>query len=564
MKLVSFSVRNYRSIVEARKLPIGDMAILVGPNNQGKSNILQALVTALRIVTEARTYHRARTYRYDVRDTGFVWERDFPVQLQEESSGARSEFTLEFHLSDPERTEFKEVVGSTLSTNLRLKLKLGQSSEADFEVTIQGPAKRSLSAKRKEIAAFIRGHLDFAYIPAVRTSEISVRIVEQMLGRALSSAESDPAYQELLKGIQELQRPILESLSESLRDTFADFLPEVRSVDLKTEDSFARRVIRRSCRVLVDDGTKTDLELKGDGIKSLAAIALMRHSSQTELQQKSFILAIEEPESHLHPESIHRLRRVLDEIASGHQLIITTHSPLLVDSVNVSRNIIVTASRAGAARSLTNIRSVLGVRIADNLVSAYLILLVEGQSDRRILAAWLAGASDTLRRALRQRILAIEVLHGSNIVGQVDFYKGALCNVHVYLDNDEVGRDAIDQALEKGTLERTEYHLSTCPGMRNAEIEDLVSLDAYQNAIENEYGVRLDTPHFRNSREKWSDRMKRTYLSQGKSWNDRVEMEVKTLVADAVSERGIGCLQAQRKGSVEALAEALGSRLELR
>jgi len=564
MKLVSFSVRSYRSIVGARTLPVGDMAILVGPNNQGKSNILQALVTALRIVTGARTYRRARAYRYDARDTGFVWERDFPVQLQEEGSGGRSEFTLEFNLSDPERAEFRDAVGSTLSTNLRLKLKLGQTSEADFEVTIQGPAKRSLSEKRKEIAAFIRGHLDFAYIPAVRDSKMSVDIVEQMLGRALSSAESDPAYQGLLQGMRELQRPILESLSDSLKATFAEFLPEVASIDVEAEDLFARRVIRRSCRVLVDDGTKTDLEMKGDGIKSLAAIALMRHSSQAELQQKSFILAIEEPESHLHPESIHRLRIVLKEIASGHQLIITTHSPLLVDSMNVGRNIIVTASRAGAARSLKNVRDALGVDIADNLVSAYLILLVEGESDRRILAAWLAGESDTLGRALRQRILAIQVLHGSNIASQVGFYKGALCNVHVYLDNDEVGRTAIDQAIERGMLDRTEYHLSTCPGMRNAEIEDLVSLDAYQSVIENEYGVRLDTQDMRNRREKWSDRMKRTFLSQGKTWTDRVEIEVKTLVADAVSERGIACLQPQRKGSVEALVGALTSRLELR
>jgi putative ATP-dependent endonuclease of OLD family len=390
MRLVSFSVRNYRSIVKTSKLPIGDMTILVGPNNQGKSNILQALVTALRIITGARTYRRARAYRYDVRDIGFDWERDFPIQLQEENSEARSEFTLEFDLSDPERAEFREAVGSTLSTNLKLKLKLGPDSEADFEVTIQGPAKQSLSSKRKEIATFVKGHLDFAYIPPIRTSDISIRIVEQMLARALSSVENDPEYQKLLERIREVQSPVMESLAENLRDTFMDFLPEVRSVELKTEDSLARHVVRRSCRVLVDDGTKTDLELKGDGIKSLAAIALMRYSSQAELQGKSLILAIEEPESHLHPKSIHRLRRVLDEIAEGHQLVITTHSPLLVDGVNVKRNIVVTASRAYPANSLTGVRDVLGVRIADNLVSAYMVLLVEGQSDQKILTSWLA------------------------------------------------------------------------------------------------------------------------------------------------------------------------------
>jgi putative ATP-dependent endonuclease of OLD family len=563
MRLVSFSVRNYRSITMANKLPIGDMTILVGPNNQGKSNILQALVTALRIVTGARTFRAARAYRYDVHDTGFVWERDFPIQLQESNPGARSEFTLEFELSDLERTEFRELVGSALSTNLKLTMKLGPSSEADFEVPIQGPAKRSLSSKRREIATFIKNHLDLAYIPPVRTLDISIRIVEQMLSRALSSIESDPEYQEIMVRMHELQRPILENLANGLRETLMDFLPEVRSVELRPADPSERRTFRQPCRVLVDDGTKTDLELKGDGIKSLAAIALMRHSSQTESEERSLILAIEEPESHLHPESIHRLRKVLDEIAKGHQLVITTHSPLLVDSVSVKRNIIVTTSRAYPAKSLADVREVLGVQIADNLISAYLVLLVEGQSDQKIITSWLTDASEIVEKALRQRVLAVEILHGVNVANQVDFLKRSLCNVHVYVDNDEAGRNSIDQALQRGTLESTEYHLSACPGMASAEVEDLISVKEYLDVIKTEYGVLLDVPQFRHNRQKWSGRMKDTFLFQGKRWNEQIEKEIKSLIADIVSKQGISCLHAQRRGSIDALVGALESRLRL-
>ena len=41
MRLVSFSVTNYRSITKAYKLPIRQATILIGPNNEGKSNILR-------------------------------------------------------------------------------------------------------------------------------------------------------------------------------------------------------------------------------------------------------------------------------------------------------------------------------------------------------------------------------------------------------------------------------------------------------------------------------------------------------------------------------------------
>ena len=47
MQLVSFSVTNYRSITAAYKLSVRQSTVLIGPNNEGKSNVLRALVTAL-------------------------------------------------------------------------------------------------------------------------------------------------------------------------------------------------------------------------------------------------------------------------------------------------------------------------------------------------------------------------------------------------------------------------------------------------------------------------------------------------------------------------------------
>ena len=43
MRLLSFSVVNYRSITNARKIQTHNMTVLVGKNNEGKSNILRSL-----------------------------------------------------------------------------------------------------------------------------------------------------------------------------------------------------------------------------------------------------------------------------------------------------------------------------------------------------------------------------------------------------------------------------------------------------------------------------------------------------------------------------------------
>ena len=50
MKLSSFSVANYRSITNARKIQINHMTVLVGKSNEGKSNILRALTLAMDIM----------------------------------------------------------------------------------------------------------------------------------------------------------------------------------------------------------------------------------------------------------------------------------------------------------------------------------------------------------------------------------------------------------------------------------------------------------------------------------------------------------------------------------
>jgi putative ATP-dependent endonuclease of the OLD family len=56
--------------------------------------------------------------------------------------------------------------------------------------------------------------------------------------------------------------------------------------------------------MVVDDGTATDLQLKGDGVQSLAAISLIRHVSEERSGERELVLAIEEPEAHLRPRAV--------------------------------------------------------------------------------------------------------------------------------------------------------------------------------------------------------------------------------------------------------------------
>lgn len=110
MRLIGFSVKNYRSIQKAYKLPLSDYTVIVGPNNEGKSNILRSLALSLTSIMGYRLNAVRRTgsrpYR-DIERFDYNWERDYPLNLQEKNPDGKSEFTLEFELTSDEFTEFQ-------------------------------------------------------------------------------------------------------------------------------------------------------------------------------------------------------------------------------------------------------------------------------------------------------------------------------------------------------------------------------------------------------------------------------------------------------------------------
>jgi putative ATP-dependent endonuclease of the OLD family len=166
MKLVSFGVQRYRSIIKATHLPVHDgVTVLVGPNNEGKSNLLRGLVTAMEVVKRLNFLRVSRYGRllgmgpYGER---YIWEKDFPITLQAGSPSGESHFDLEFELTAKDIADFKSEVGSAINDTLPLRLSIGQG-EPSFSVLKQGPAKKRLAVKRHLVAAFIGKRVDFQY-----------------------------------------------------------------------------------------------------------------------------------------------------------------------------------------------------------------------------------------------------------------------------------------------------------------------------------------------------------------------------------------------------------------
>lgn len=568
MELVSFSVQNYRSIVTANRIEVGRLTVLVGPNNEGKSNVLRALVTAMEVLKTSGqpvsvTGMRIRLPPSLRSGRQYDWEEDFPINLQVAEPDGKSTFSLEFKLDDDEIEAFRSEVHSNLNGNLPIQLELGRNG-VSFTVRKKGPGGRALSAKASAIANFVAQRIEFEYIPAIRTAESSARVVNSLVGKELASLEDLPEYRAAMTKIKELQQPVLDALSKSVHTTMVGFLPAIQSVQFLIGEEQRALALRRSSRIIVDDGTPTDLEHKGDGVQSLAALALMRHASEIGGKGKSFVIAIEEPESHLHPSAIRALRKVINELAQKYQVVLTTHSPLFVDRSKVQSNILVNNNRAVAAESVDEIRNILGVRASDNLQHAELVLVVEGDDDKTAIGALMRICSPQLRDAIDSGKLAFETLAGgSNLSYVIGLLRDALlCSLHCFLDNDECGRDSYEKAEADGLIDVADINFATVLGMNDSELEDLYDLNFYKDLIWNTYNVALDgNPKFNTNKEKWSDRVRNIFRLSGKPWDDSVKMAIKAKLASHVAANPNSALNPAKRGVIDNLGQTLLHKL---
>lgn len=288
----------------------------------------------------------------------------------------------------------------------------------------------------------------------------------------------------------------------------------------------------------------------------------MRHSSETGASGRNVILAIEEPESHLHPLAIHQLKTVLAEIARKHQVIMTTHCPLFVDRTSVKSNILVHKNRAAPAKDIKQIREILGVRASDNLSHAELVLLVEGEEDRKALNALLKHHSSAISSAITQGTLAIDSLLGSsNLSYKLCQVREAICLAHSFLDHDKAGIDAAKRAELEGLLSPVDATFTVCDGMKESEIEDLYDEGLYASMLFNKHGVSTASPKFKGN-SKWSDRAREAFRHQGKLWSEQIEMKVKADIAELAESTPGTALNPHKRTSFDALADALKLKLD--
>jgi putative ATP-dependent endonuclease of the OLD family len=560
--LKRFKVSNYRSIRSTPLIKVSTNLTIIGPNNEGKSNLVRALVTGLELLEEhASGPRRMGAARLSLvsKSRAYEWVRDFPIDRQEKLT-LETEFKLEFHLDESDRAEFSRELGSHINDNLPITIRIGRSQVPEFVVNKPGKGFGALTKKSSEIAAFIGSKLSINYIPAVRTAGHSARSVELLVSSALRRVERTDEYREAMKTIEELQRPVLDDLEQRLKGSLKTFIPSVHDVTLQISGN--RNSSMRSVEIGIDDGRLTPLASKGDGIISLVGMALLSRIDSLASEGINLILAIEEPESHLHPRAIHSIRSILDQIGGEVQVIITTHSPALVNRISVSENIIVQDSKARPASNVAEIRDVLGVRVSDNLTNSRISIICEGKNDKKAIARILCDLYPELVAPIENGEISFNGLGGGgNLSYEVSAIQNSICEPVCFLDDDKAGHQAFVSAQADGLLSDSDVVFTKRLGKVESEFEDLIDDKVVAEYLDRIHKVTLENLPAGLKKKKFSERAEGAFTQCGRLWNNNVKSKIKSDLSEICATNGLNCLDPARVAPLNTLGALVVERL---
>lgn len=324
-RLRSVSVRNYKSL-ENVCVDLERLTVFVGPNGVGKSNFIDALAFVQECLATSvelafknrggvaavpfRSRARARLVRFDL-------ELDLP-------GGSEAKYALgivpqaegRFRISE-EQCEVQQFMGSCAA----FRVEDGVFKQPIEGIQAQIPPDRlalyaaSANEKYRPVYDFLTG-MRFYSIRPDRLRELQDADPGESLKRDGSNAA---AVLKRLRGSKQARAyerlcALLSGVVEGIRKV------EYKSVGQKETVQFKQDVGKKK------DWTFSALNMSDGTLRVLGLLLAVYQPKEPT------VLAIEEPESTVHPAAAELILEVLADAASRYQVLLTTHSPDLIDS----------------------------------------------------------------------------------------------------------------------------------------------------------------------------------------------------------------------------------------
>lgn len=367
MKISSITIKNHSRLPDC-VLDVRNNLILVGPNGSGKSSLIRCLDLLLGKSMQQLYYSISNSDFRDAEQPLFI-----EAKLTNLNSDELSFFPDEVDVQDNSLTIRLEAIldGENLTISRFFPYGVGNAPLSSAQLKITGWHMVPSDFSTKTLAPGRRNIVD-DYLKEIDASGDQVKLGEAI--DALGSAINDSnAFTAALSSLASKLNPALEGgvTTENLRFVpgaaiEGNLLSDVR-LEMKDKSGSMREVTEQS-----------------DGTKALISFAIFG------LINSNGIIAIDEPETHLHPSAQRNLMQVLQ--SSDRQLIIATHSGVVAsefspDNIAAMRESMPPAQpKSGFLEGQEDQKMLARWWISSRieLLTARNIIAVEGQSDRMV------------------------------------------------------------------------------------------------------------------------------------------------------------------------------------
>lgn len=389
MKLKQIRVSGYKNLIDC-SVDLGDFNVLVGPNNSGKSNLLEVpqMLNACcfgsqdtrELIFSGRTTRSAMDnsichlvkhkdeplkigINFEANVNERTWKVDYEVSIcrvryeeDKEKTGFLRELLEAKEISKPAKpgraTIYLERSEKGDKQILRVKKK-GKQRSSRHIISKKNPSLQAIESLYPEyeglpdeLRSFIRIIQWIGYSQTFALSPVSLRrdydtekVMEGFLvstfdiSLALDKLKEEGKYYELFK----------EAMCDILDLEDVDFKAEDYNPSPEDEKSKPKRI--RFFRLKRKGSYPSWIEEFSDGTQVVAGI-LVSMFSETD---RGPILYLEELENCLHPEAVDKLLRFLQDNSDRWPVLITTHSPYLLNGVNPTDVNVAVVDETGAS-----------------------------------------------------------------------------------------------------------------------------------------------------------------------------------------------------------------------
>lgn len=341
MTLQSVRVRNFKAIVDSRTVRFGPLTAFIGHNGSGKSSLIEALETYQSIVLDGLDVAMQRW-------RGIEHVQHLGSEAKERAGKPVNAiaYDLRVGLSARKATRLEMEVNSDAAAN-RMFIVQEKTTNSAGECTVRAatwerdgfdPGRSILSVAGNEFRDVVQQVRTWQFL-SLQPERMGLPVPQQRTGGHVRLAKDGSNVADYLLDIQRLDAGAFEGIVR----TMAYVLPYARDL----QPALTSELERKAYLQLTESNFKVPGWMLSTGtLRVLALLAVLRHPEPPPL------IVVEEIENGLDPRSIHLMvEEIRTAVLAGvTQVVLTTHSPYLLDLLKLDQLVLVARDKKGEPR----------------------------------------------------------------------------------------------------------------------------------------------------------------------------------------------------------------------